>query len=78
MIDLDLTTVNSSRGSAEGSEEDSKEHKLLVQSHEKRLVEKFSKEVASKCSEDAVVFIYISGIQFPFEVSALVFSSGCL
>ena len=69
MIDLVLTTVNSS----EGSDEASKEHKLLVQSHEKRLAEKFWREVASKCSEEAIVFIHISGIQFPFEVSGFVF-----
>ena len=69
MIDLVLATVNSS----EGAEEGSKEHKLLVQSHEKRLAEKFWKEVASKCSEEAIVFIYISGLQFPFEVSGFAF-----
>ena len=48
-----------------------------VISHEQRLAEKFQTEVVSKCSEDAIIFIYICGIQFPYEVSPLLFVS-CL
>ena len=65
MIDFDLTTINSSLE----VREESRVHKLLLQSHEKRLEEKFKSEVAEKCAEEAVVFVHISGIQFPIEAS---------
>lgn len=46
------------------AEEDSREHRL----HEQRLADMFRAEVTSKCTDEAIVFIYISGVQFPFEV----------
>ena len=41
---------------------------VQVQKHEQRLQDKFRTEVSDKCTEEAVVVIYITGLQFPFEV----------
>lgn len=67
VIDLVLNIGNTG-GEGGGAQEDNKEQKL--QTHAQKLAEKFRSEVVSKCSDEAVVFIYISGIQFPFPVSS--------
>ena len=38
------------------------------QAEEKLLEEQFKEKVVGKCAEEAIVFIYMSGIQIPFEV----------
>jgi len=48
------------QGEGEGQED---------QAEEKFQEEQFKERVVSKCAEDAIVFIYMSGIQIPFEVS---------
>ena len=49
------------------------EHRKMGMHHyEHRLVvEKFKTEVVNICTDDAAVFIYVSGIQFPYKVITL-------
>ena len=51
----------------EEQEENVKESKQMAQI----LSNAFRTQVASKCSPEAIIFIYISGVQFPWEVSVM-------
>ncbi len=37
----------------------------------KVITEKFIAEVANKCMDDAIVFLFLSGIQFPMKVGVV-------
>ena len=51
-----------------GEEKKREESKDVSHSHEKELETNFKEKVASICAEEAIVFIYMSGIQIPHEV----------
>ena len=59
--------VLSNGGSLE--EEVEENWQFVQQRHEQRLVQQFKTTVADICMDDAVVFIHVSGIQFPYKVS---------
>lgn len=59
------------RGSSSQKEEEVAESKEAVRYHEEKLVKKFKTEVANICTDNAIVFIYVSGIQFPYKVMSL-------
>lgn len=54
---LDFTVINLALTAGGGADS----------TREKKVVELFKSLVAARCSEGAIVFIYISGIQVPFE-----------
>lgn len=76
VVDLPLTVSSSSERSGEdhsssgggGSNGAGKEHKMQIRNHEEKLASEFRDRVSSKCTDEAVVVVYVSGIQFPCEV----------
>ena len=55
-------------GGSETSSQQAEEENRVQRYHEQHLADRFREEVASKCTDEAIVFMYISGVQFPFEV----------
>ncbi len=51
----------------EGEEESGAPERVMSQEYTSRVGELFQKQVVGRCNEGAVVFIHISGIQFPFR-----------
>ena len=57
----DLDEEEEGQGSQEGAE--------FQRGKPKTLKDKFKEKIVEHCKDGAVVFIFISGLQFPFEVS---------
>lgn len=68
VVDLVLSAWGEPGGGGEGTRGSGAGGSGDTTRHEQRLSEVFRVQVSSKCTEEAVVFIYISGFQFPFEV----------
>lgn len=66
--DPSAATGKNGNGAGNGKNGNGGKEGIQIQNHEEKLATEFRERVTSKCTDEAVIVVYVSGIQFPYKV----------